>query len=275
MKVYKIEVFYRHNQTDPFGIAILKDIHDLGIKGVEAVRVEQVYYLKTSLTKKAIEEITEKLFVDPVICDYRISLFGEKTQSPSGPCIQIEVAYNPGVMDPWEESIVKAIRDLGYKDEVYAKTAKKYLIFGEISDKEIAIIKDKLLINKVIQQEVNKNFHPFPQPPSYKFKLNTVDIINADDDELKKLSIKGQLFLNLDEMKTIKNYFQKLGRNPTDCELETIAQTWSEHCKHKTFRGDVEYIEVEGENGKTVKKLEFKNLLKQTIMKVTEELNKP
>lgn len=273
MKVYRIEVFYRHNQTDPFGITVLKDIQDLGIKGVEAVRVEQVYYLKAPLTKKEIEEITEKLFVDPAVCDYRISLFGEEQQSPSGSRIQIEVAYNPGVMDPWEESIIKAIRDLGYKDEVYAKTAKKYLIFGEISDEEIEIIKEKLLINKVIQQEVKDDFHPFPQPPRYKFQLNTINIINANDDELKKLSIEGQLFLNLEEMKTIKEYFQKLGRNPTDCELETIAQTWSEHCKHKTFRGKVEYAEIDEKNN-PVRVLKFENLLKETIMRVTEELHK-
>ncbi len=273
MKVYKIEVFYRHNQTDPFGIAILKDIQDLGVKGVEAVRVEQVYYLKTSLTEKAIEEITEKLFVDPVVCDYRISLFGERKQLPSVSSIQIEVAYNPGVMDPWEESIIKAIRDLGYKEEVDAKTAKKYLIFGKISEKDIETIKDKLLINKVIQQEVKEDFYPFPQPPSYKFKLNSIDIINANDDELKRLSIEGQLFLNLEEMRTIKNYFQKLGRNPTDCELETIAQTWSEHCKHKTFRGKVEYTEIDERNN-SVRVLKFENLLKETIMRVTEELHK-
>ena len=275
MKVYKIEVFYRQEKSDPFGSSLIRDVQDLGISGVEDIRVEQVYYLKTSLDVGTVENITTTLFVDPVVCDDRISIFGETSNSSPSGCVEIEVTYNPGVMDPWEESIVKAIRDLGYKKEVYAKTAKKYLITGKLTTAEIEIIKDKLLINKVIQQEVNEDFHPFPQPPSYKFKLNTIDIINANDDELKKLSIEGQLFLNLNEMRAIKNYFQKLGRSPTDCELETLAQTWSEHCKHKTFRGDVEYIELEGENGKSVKKLEFKNLLKETIMKVTKELNKP
>jgi phosphoribosylformylglycinamidine synthase II len=69
-------------------------------------------------------------------------------------------------------------------------------------------------------------------------------------------------------MRTIRDYFRKLKRDPTDCELETIAQTWSEHCKHKTFRGRIEYRDKD-------KKLNIKNLLKSTVMKVTDELNKP
>jgi len=65
-------------------------------------------------------------------------------------------------------------------------------------------------------------------------------------------------------MHTVRDYFKKLGRKPTDCELETIAQTWSEHCVHKTFRGRINY------NGELVD-----NLLKSTISKVTRELDKP
>ncbi|MDP3731578.1 MAG: phosphoribosylformylglycinamidine synthase subunit PurL, partial [Candidatus Omnitrophota bacterium] len=114
-----------------------------------------------------------------------------------------------------------------------------------------------------------------------------VDLLKASDDKLKKISNGGQLFLNLTEMRQIKNYFGKLKRNPTDCELETIAQTWSEHCGHKTFRGRIKYYErlaVSGSRlsgrGRTAKTEHRKpklinNLLKSTIMKVTKELNKP
>jgi phosphoribosylformylglycinamidine synthase len=274
MKIYKIEVFYRPGESDPFGLSLLKDIQDLGIEGTEEVRVNQIYYLKTGLDLKSIQDITLKLFVDPVIHQYQISSFENLKNPATGNCTQIEVAYNPGVMDPWEESIIRAIRDLGYKEDVYVKTAKKYLIFGTLSEKEIEIVKDKLLINKVIQQEVKEGFHPFPQPPEYRFKLQIVDILNVRDEELQKLSIEGQLFLSLEEMKTIQKYFKNLGRNPTDCELETIAQTWSEHCKHKTFRGKVEYTEFD-DQGNSTRKLKFENLLKETIMRVTEELNNP
>ncbi len=90
---------------------------------------------------------------------------------------------------------------------------------------------------------------------------------------MQKISKDGQLFLNLAEMCEIKKYFKELKRNPTDCELETIAQTWSEHCWHKTFRGKIKYTE-KIPNSKIKTKI-IDNLLKSTIMKATKELNKP
>ena len=108
---------------------------------------------------------------------------------------------------------------------------------------------------------------------SYQFNLITVDLLTASDKGLQKIARDGQLFLNLAEMRAIKNYFKSSGRNPTDCELETIAQTWSEHCWHKTFRGKIEYKEkISNPKFKTKR---INNLLKSTIMKVTKELNKP
>lgn len=72
-------------------------------------------------------------------------------------------------------------------------------------------------------------------------------------------------------MKTVQNYFKKLKRNPTDAEIETIAQTWSEHCKHKTLCGIVDYVQVSG-GKKTARK--YNNLLKETIFKSATELKK-
>jgi len=98
--------------------------------------------------------------------------------------------------------------------------------------------------------------------------IKKIDILNANDDELVQISARGLLSLNLAEMKAIQDYFISLGRNPTDVELETIAQTWSEHCVHKTFRGLIEY----SEEGKTEL---INGLLKSFIMRATQEINKP
>ncbi|MDP2940037.1 MAG: phosphoribosylformylglycinamidine synthase subunit PurL [Candidatus Omnitrophota bacterium] len=111
-------------------------------------------------------------------------------------------------------------------------------------------------------------------------------MLSAKDKKLLEISNNGQLFLNLKEMQAIKNYFKGLKRNPTDCELETLAQTWSEHCGHKTFRGKISYREEipnpksqipnksKIQNPKHKTKI-INNLLKATIMKVTNELKKP
>ena len=101
---------------------------------------------------------------------------------------------------------------------------------------------------------------------------NYVNILDLNDNELLALSRENVLSLSLEEMKRIKSYFHKKGRNPTDMELETMAQTWSEHCKHKTLTGIVEYSFTD-EKGKTHKRI-FNNLLKETVFRATQELNK-
>ncbi|MGB9677364.1 MAG: phosphoribosylformylglycinamidine synthase subunit PurL [Candidatus Ratteibacteria bacterium] len=98
--------------------------------------------------------------------------------------------------------------------------------------------------------------------------VKEIDILNADEKTLIEISEKNLLSLSLIEMKKIKEYFLSIGRNPTDCELECLAQTWSEHCCHKTFKAKIEYIEKN--EGKTEKK----NIcLLKEIMEVTEKLN--
>jgi phosphoribosylformylglycinamidine synthase len=98
-----------------------------------------------------------------------------------------------------------------------------------------------------------------------------VEILNLSDNQLIDFSAKNVLSLSLDEMKAVQSYFKKLKRNPTDVEMETIAQTWSEHCKHKTLTGIIEYTEEK--NSKKIKKT-YNNLLKETVFKATMELNK-
>lgn len=104
--------------------------------------------------------------------------------------------------------------------------------------------------------------------------VRTIDILTATDAQLVQLSKDNCLSLDLHEMRTVKKYFQSCRRNPTDIEIETIAQTWSEHCKHKTLRGVIGYTYIDGKTKKRVTK-RIDNLLKHTIMKVTKDLNKP
>ncbi len=98
-------------------------------------------------------------------------------------------------------------------------------------------------------------------------KVEEIEILGKSEKELLKLSKEKLLSFNSAELTAIQNYYKKLNRNPTDVELETLAQTWSEHCKHKTFSGIIEYRE-----GK--KKEVIDNLLKSTIMKATDEIGK-
>jgi len=175
----------------------------------------------------------------------------------------VEVAYNPGVMDPVEESVRKGIRDLGITTVDAIRTAKKYLLWGDLSEEALQSICDKLLVNSVVQHIVARREAIALPSATYELALETIDLLSMTDEQMVTLS-QDRFWLSLMEMRHIQEYFHKLGRNPTDVELETLAQTWSEHCIHKTFKSKITL------GGKTID-----NLMKSTIMRVTEELNKP
>lgn len=258
---WRIEVAEKDGFYDAVGASVRRDIRDLtGGIAVKEVKTVQVYLLDGDVDEYGIKKICENLLIDPITqkYNYRGPVLDERRYKV------VEVAYNSGVMDPVETSAKKAIEDLGVLGIRTVKTAKKYCINGDLSYAEIHRIAGKLLYNKVIQHAVKGKSTIPPEGPPYNFTLKHIDMLRANDRKLMKLSVDGQLFLSIDEMRAIKDHFKKLRRNPTDCELETLAQTWSEHCKHKTFRGLIEY------EGRVIK-----NLLKNTVMKVTDELNKP
>jgi phosphoribosylformylglycinamidine synthase len=276
MTVWRVEIKHKKGVFDPLADGVRKTASELGLKGLENVELILVYRLQGDLNKRDIDKIAAELLVNPVVQEYKAVQGGGGYKVQEGKTVRVvEIAYNPGVMDPVENSTLKGIRDLGFEQAIAVRTAKRYVLHGNLSSRDLDVVTNKILANKLIQHVVTENEKSAPIAVSMgekKFQLVHVDLIGSDDKELMRISSQGQLFLNLDEMKAIQKHFMVLGRNPTDCELETIAQTWSEHCFHKTFRGNISYTWTE--NGK-VRRKKIKNLLKSTIMKATLELNKP
>ena len=99
--------------------------------------------------------------------------------------------------------------------------------------------------------------------------VQEIEILTADDAELMRISREGTLSLNLTEMRAIQSHFRALERKPTDVEIETLAQTWSEHCVHKTFKSIIHYTEP----GKAPERID--GLFPTFIQRATEEINKP
>ncbi|VAX35956.1 Phosphoribosylformylglycinamidine synthase, PurS subunit / Phosphoribosylformylglycinamidine synthase, synthetase subunit [hydrothermal vent metagenome] len=271
--LWRIEIKHKRGVFDSLGLGIQKDIVDLGISSISKVEIVHVYSLQGDITKKEVQTIARELLTDSVTQSFTLSSSKNPTQEKKSSQYHIiEIAHNIGVMDPVEASTLKGIRDLGISVET-VRTAREYCLHGKMTAKQKKIIISKVLSNKIIQHavDIKDRYRESSVSHRRKFKLKIIDLIKASDRQLMKLSKDGQLFLNLDEMKVIQNYFRKLKRNPTDCELETLAQTWSEHCYHKTFRGNIQYEYTEG--GKKKKKM-IRNLLKSTIVKATTELNK-
>ncbi len=207
------------------------------------------------------------------------------SSSPSP--LLVHVLPKPGVMDPVAQSVMSAIEDFGLKAEV-VRTLKKFWICGLAPDR-IATLSAKVLANDAIEQVIvgPLGFRHLELGSPYVFHLTTVPIRAMDDEALRVLSRKGQLYLSLVEMQTIRAHFQELGRDPTDAELETVAQTWSEHCSHKTLAGRIHYRELAGgidfqsveKRGQTDCKSilqsgerTFQNMLRETIFAATEKI---
>jgi len=98
-------------------------------------------------------------------------------------------------------------------------------------------------------------------PKNTPFPLVEINLLKANAAQLQEISSELGLSLSLKEMKAIQTYFKTKKRNPTDAELQTIAQTWSEHCFHKTFKGK---IRIDGK--------QISSLFRTYIAKATEKI---
>src|SRR3990167_4556964 len=166
--VWVIEVLNKQGIFDAVGHDVKRCIQDLGVKGVKDVSFSQIYRIYGKIDSKAAERIARELLIDKISEEYRINAFPEKGHGIH----VIEIAYNAGVMDPVEESVLKGIKDLGVEGAEGVHTAKRYIIKGAIHPEKARFIADKLLYNKTIQHIVKKGLSEISSSrPSYKFKL--------------------------------------------------------------------------------------------------------
>jgi len=254
---------------------IASEISDLGVSTNSRVFTHKVYLLETDLSQNQVELIASKLLIDPVIEQYSLTegIFSSRPKDN-----QIVITYNPGVCDTVALSLEEAVKDMSLSLKS-ARTAQFYEFEG-LTREQILYLAPKLLFNPLIEHILEfdevKNLTTLDEfsGSDYKFDLVKVDLLSADNQKLEDISKRGCLSLSLDEMKIIQDYFKQKKRNPTDCELETIATLWSEHCAHKTFRGLIEYNYKDAQ-GKLTKPATINNLLKSTVMKATKEINHP
>jgi len=266
VRQWRIEVFNRPGFSDVHGKSVFEDIRELGISSVEAVQSATVFLIEADFDKDFAQRLAKELLTDPVCEEYYIGRSGP----PAGlaKATLIEVHLKSGVTDPVAESVMAAVADMGVKAD-NVRTARKYVLLGEITQSQTDTIAKKILANDCIEDCVigNEAEPPSPHLKPYELQIVPWPIRDLDDDGLVALSKEKDLFLNLVEMQTIQKYYQQLDREPTDVELEAIAQTWSEHCVHKTLKSSVD-MSIDGEQ------VHFDNLLKDTVFKATKQLNK-
>jgi phosphoribosylformylglycinamidine synthase len=266
VRQWRFEVFNRSDFSDVHGKSVLEDIRELGISSVEAVQSAKVFLVEADFDDGFAQRLGKELLTDPVCEEYYVGRSG----APAGlaKATLIEVHLKSGVTDPVAESVMAAVADMGVKAD-NVRTARKYVLLGEITQSQTDTIAKKILANDCIEDCVigNEAEPPSPHLKPYELQIVHWPIRDLDDEGLIALSKEKDLFLNLVEMQTIQKYYQQLATEPTDVELEAIAQTWSEHCVHKTLKSSVD-MSINGEQ------VHFDNLLKETVFKATKQLNK-
>ncbi len=249
--------------ADPVGEAVRQQILGLGIDA-PAVRFGRIFLIDSPDDAKTVDAVAGKLLADPIVEQVTRVTQGDQEPGTS----RIEVHLKPGVMDPVAASTVQAMVDAGLQVRE-ARTGRAYHIASTLPPQTLHEVARKLLANGVIENVTFAAWVPerFEVPAEAPFSLRYVPIRDLDEAGLKKLSREGHLFLSVPEMRVVQIYYKQLGREPTDCELETLAQTWSEHCVHKTLKSAVEVVDEQG----TVLR-RYGNLIKETIFGATKTL---
>lgn len=264
--LWEIEVRPAEGQIDREGLRLLSEAKSLGCETVKDVAKRTVFLLEGDFDEAAVVSIASDLLADPVTEVAKLTKLPSQTATPDKKTVN--VMFRPGMTDNVAETIRKELLDRSWKIQTVA-TVHRYLINGDATETELSRFTQKVLANEKIERVVNGplNISTIAVGKPYKFELKEVEIGSLNDEQLTELSKKWQLSLSLAEMKTIQQYYSDMGHEPTDIELETIAQTWSEHCSHKTLGGRIKYQDDK-------QTIQYENMLKETIFKATMQIRK-
>ena len=266
-QLWQIDIFPVEGQPNRLAIEVLDNAKDLRIDSTLSVDAARGFLIQGAITKEQISQLTSDLLVEPVVerCDF--AKVGAESLSVANGTNKnlVHVMPLPGVTDPQAESALLAIQQLGYPVDV-VRTFKKFWV-SDLSESDEKLLHSKILCNDSIEMIVlgKLELDELRLGQEYKFEKRDIPLAGVSDEDLMKISQDWTLSLSLVEMHTIREHFEKLGRAPTDIELESIAQTWSEHCSHKTLAGRIAYRDENGERT-------FDNMLKETIFSATMQI---
>jgi phosphoribosylformylglycinamidine synthase II len=229
-----VDIFFYPGVTDTLAESVLIGTSMLGITTLEHVETGRRYIFDKRLSEEEVCYITKALLYNPVIQNYILH----------NTSIQNDVFHETvGAIMHFDKLIPSPVRaDLSRPSPIYRPPVAFPI------------------------PNLHANTHNLT--PTY------IPLSEMTELQLKELSKTGLLALNIDEMRTIQQHYKEQRREPTDVELETLAQTWSEHCSHKTFKATIHYQELD-DNGKVLEQETIHGLLKQYLMRATQHINHP
>lgn len=247
MPVYRLTVYATAPASDE---RLVRTAHQLNVTALKGCYPARLFFLEGELSREDADRLAQELLADPVTEAYRLDVESSGGLSGNGMSANgatgahhIEVTLLPGVTDPVAENIVRSAHRIGITGLGRAATGQHYRLTGSLDPTSLEQLATQVLSNSVIQRAAIDT--PISAPfVAVQTKDSTIEVIpvrGLDDDGLRDLSAERRLSLDLNEMRAIRDYFDEVQRDPTDAELEMLAQTWSEHCVHKTFKAKIDY----------------------------------
>ncbi len=288
--IRNIEVRIHPNLEDCVGAntaAKIRAALELPVSGARTVAV----YTVEGLTPTEIADAIERAALhDPVLQEASTSPFAP----PAGTTWIIEVGFRPGVTD----NEGRTARDtlalvLGRKRDFAVYTARRWFLSGEMNREQAETIASGFLANELIQRSSVKSIDDWQREPGFlpqaarvtgasSDRVTIIPISIMNDRELMQFSRDNTLALALEELHAVRDHYAEpkvqaarkavdLPMDPTDAEIEVLAQTWSEHCKHKIFSSLIAYVDEETGRRETVDSL-YKSCIQRPTKVIRERL---
>ena len=214
--------------------ALVADAHALGVSGVHRIDVVDLVFLDGELEIESVDRVARLLLSDPALV-----VVAATRGTVSESVLVVETALLPGVTDARADALRRGAHLIGVAVGDRVATGRRFEIHGALTETERNRLVQRLLANPVIERaaigEVEAGFTGDDRAPT----CETVVVRELGNDALAALSAERGLALDPAELLAVRAHFQSIDRDPTDVEIEMIAQTWSEHCTHKTFRAAI------------------------------------
>ena len=216
-------------EADPRAAAIERGAADLGLGDLDEVFIADIVFIDGDL-ESADRDRLHGVLVDPLL------QFGNWDLPTSH---GVEITLQPGVTDSSADAVRHACEQLGINIEA-AATGRRIRFGSHVPDELANEVIARLVANPIVERWTWGAIEPLHPGDGESVAATIIPIRGADTGRLAAINVSRALSLDPEEMVAIRDHFETLDRDPTDLELETLGQTWSEHCAHKTFRAVID-----------------------------------
>jgi phosphoribosylformylglycinamidine synthase len=271
--VWRLEIGAVPGSSDALAAATGSRLRAQGLRPA-SIATRKVYLLDLPGVSPGEAAQVLAALVDPVT---EVGAVGTLEDPPDATLLT--VGLRPGVTDAVGRTVLRAASDrLGRPLAGAVYTATMYVL-GGLTRAQVEVAARELhnpLIQRVrIEAPPRSADVEAPRAgSSHAPAVADVPLRAADDERLLQISREGLLALSLAEMRVIREHFVGVGRDPTDAELECLAQTWSEHCKHKIFAAPIAYTDPDGVT-RTIERGLFKEYIRGATEAVAAARGEP